>query len=744
MMNNNELLQVQGEIQDIIFRNDDNGYTVISLISDDDLTAVGIMPPVNVGEIVKLTGVFKSHNVYGKQFATNSCEVQMPSSSLSILKYLSSGAIKGIGATTARRLIEVFGEETLSIIENDYERLATVKGVTLARAKSFNEEFNKINGIRILMTSMQKFSIQPQECVRIWKILGDKANELIAQNPYILCDENMGISFKKADAIAISHNLTSNSTFRVRAALIHILTHNKSNGHTCVPRNMLINKCCGFLNIDEETANITLDELIDDKSVTSCFLEQKEFIFLNSLYDGEMYISSRISLCLNFTPQVTDNVHHKISLVEKNDNIKYADLQKEAILKALTTGLLILTGGPGTGKTTTLNAIIKLLKDNGQKVYLAAPTGRAAQRMSEVTGCDAKTIHRLLEVAWDKNDRPTFKRNEKNMLNCDALIIDELSMVDAYLFESLLKSLPLSCRLILVGDTDQLPSVGAGNILHDLINSKLLPVVHLNEVFRQSMKSLIVTNAHSIVSGNYPILDAKTNDFFFLKRFSPSQISQTIVDLYSTRLPKSYGYSSISDIQVLSPSRKGTLGSNEINKQLQLALNPPNKNKKEITVNGTILRVGDKVMQMKNDYDIFWERKSGEKGDGIFNGDIGILIDIHTQTKTLTVMYDDKKAYYNFEAIINLDLAYASTVHKSQGNEYTAVIIPMYKGPDQLYYRNLLYTAVTRAKKILILVGDDSIVYKMVDNNKKTLRYSGLKHFLQKSFTSVSGTAKSE
>ena len=473
-----------------------------------------------------------------------------------------------------------------------------------------------------------------------------------------------------------------------------------------------------------------MQEMIFDRSLIKDNVNDKEFIFSPNTHLCELYIASRVKMLLGFAAEQIKNIDTEIEKCEKNDGIEYAALQKEAITQALTKGMLVLTGGPGTGKTTTLNAIIKILQNNGKKVLLAAPTGRAAQRMSALTGVEAKTIHRLLEVSWDKHDKPIFNKNERNQLKCDALIVDEVSMVDTFIFESVMKALPIGCRLILVGDSNQLPSVGPGNILGDLTESGIVPVVRLNEIFRQAQKSLIVTNAHKIVNGEMPVLNASDKDFFFLLRNNKTEISQVIVDLCAQRLPKAYSYSAFDNIQVLCPSKKGELGTAEMNFRLQKALNPKSADKAEIEIASKTFRIGDKVMQIKNNYDITWIRDDGEQGSGIFNGDIGIIDSIDRKSRTLIVIFDDKTAKYTYEYATDLDFAYAVTVHKSQGNEFDCVIIPMFQGPPQLYYRNLLYTAVTRAKKTLVLVGNPKTVEYMVQNNRRTKRYSGLKEFL--------------
>lgn len=726
-----KLFELSGEVETIVYRNSDNGYTVLEIGgADEAITAVGIMPLVNVGEEVKLIGSFKNHPSYGSQFSVTACERSMPSTVAGILKYLSSGAIKGIGPATAQRIISEFGEATLEVIQNEPERLAQVRGISLDKAKQMSEQLSQAVGIRELILYLSEFGINPQDAVRVWKQFGNRASRVIEENPFIICIEGIDIPFDCADRIARKLNVSVDDQCRIRAGITYVLNHNRNNGHTCLPKDKLIETSCKFLQIEQIQAITAIAEMTEDGTIIEDTVDNQPFIFMPSLHQSEMYIAARMKMILRYSSALIPNVDQSIEAIEKEQNIQYAQLQKIAIKQALNTGLLILTGGPGTGKTTTLNAIIEILKDNGQKVFLAAPTGRAAQRMSELTGCEAKTIHRLLEVSWDKDDHPVFKRNEKNMLNCDALIVDELSMVDSMLFDSVTKALPMGCRLILVGDSDQLPSVGAGNVLADLINSGIMPVVSLSEIFRQSMESMIVTNAHKIVNGEMPVLDCRDKDFFFLPCNSRDAITKTIVDLCSTRLPNTYGYSPFEDIQVLSPGRKGELGANDLNEKLQTAINPSSADKQEITVGYNTFRLGDKVMQIKNNYNISWSRDDGECGEGIFNGDIGRLVEINKSTKNIKVRFDDKVAVYDIDSAVELSLAYASTVHKSQGNEFEAVIMPMYRGAPQLYYRNLLYTAVTRAKKLLILVGNTQTVEQMVNNNRRTKRYSGLCEFL--------------
>ena len=733
MSGSKTMYEIEGSVDRIVFRNEQNGYSVIEIsVKETTVTAVGTMPYISVGEEVKLTGLFKSHPTFGEQFVVEICERSMPTTTAAILKYLSSGAIKGVGPSTACKLVSRFGEKTLEIIEKDPEELTQIKGITKEKAKKISEEFSRLFSIRELMVHLGKYGITPEEAIKIYKIYGQNAVERINENPYILCEEPLEINFERADKLAYELEQPQENIYRIRAGIVYILTHNMNNGHTCLPKDKLLEAAANFLNIDLEIAENTLKELLNDGTLQLDLIDEREFIFTSKMHQIEVYSAGRLLMMKKFPPQKISGAEKYIESIEKKQQISYARLQKKAIIVALEDGLLILTGGPGTGKTTTLNALIDILEKNGEKVYLAAPTGRAAQRMASVTGKEAKTIHRLLEVQWDADDKPTFKRNEKNLLECDAIILDELSMVDATLFEGVLRALPLGCRLIMVGDSDQLPSVGAGNVLADLIKSGVIPTVELKEIFRQSLESLIVTNAHKIVNGELPELSVRDNDFFFINTNDQQVISSTIRDLCTKRLPATYGYSSLFDIQVIAPGKKGPLGTININKILQEAINAPNASKKEININGTIFREGDKVMQIKNNYNIIFAREDGSSGEGVFNGDIGILLSIDKADSTLIVQFDDKYAKYDFENASDLDLAYAITVHKSQGSEFEAVVMPMYFGAPQLYYRNLLYTAITRAKSMIVMVGTPWTVKKMVENNKKTRRYSGLCNFLIK------------
>lgn len=729
-MHNNELLELSGTVQTIIYRNEANGYTVLELDDQDETTAVGIMPDVSPGEELKLMGSFKPHHSYGMQFSVSAYEKTVPKDAAGILNYLSSGSVKGIGPSTAAAIVNQFGSSALEVMENEPERVAGIKGISQSKAQSFSKQLKENTGIRQLMLYLGEYEISPSSAVKIYKSFGAKSVDEIKLNPYCLVNGEFGIGFEKADKIALKQGRDPYEKVRIRAGVAYVLSHNRSNGHTCLPSDRLSETAAGFLKVDRELTDAAVREMVAENSLIKYAVEGRDFIFEREMYECESYIAARLKMMLRFPAVQIPDIDKQTEAIEKSNNIEYAQLQKKAINEALSKGLLILTGGPGTGKTTTLNAIIKILKNKGQRVLLCAPTGRAAQRMSEVTGNEAKTIHRLLEVSWDKNDRPEFKKNERNMLKCDALIVDEVSMVDAQLFESVMRALPMGCRLILVGDSHQLPSVGPGNILEDLVTSGLIPVVQLTEIFRQSMESLIVTNAHKIVRGELPRLDVKDNDFFFLHSEDSDIIEKTVTELCCKRLPKAYGYNIYEDIQILSPGRKGVLGVTELNTKLQQTVNPPGKEKEEIKVHNLILRSGDKVMQTKNNYNLPWSKDDGEAGEGIFNGEIGIIESISKKNGVIKIRFDDKIASYDFDFASDLDLAYTTTVHKSQGNEFEAVVIPLYREAPMLCYRNLLYTAVTRAKKLLIIVGSSDIVARMVHNDRKNRRYSGLKSLL--------------
>ncbi len=732
-MSEQELLELSGSVENIIFHNEKNQYSVIELESGDELvTAVGILPYVSEGEQVRLFGVWTNHPTFGRQFKATAFEKTAPKTTAAILRYLSGGAVKGIGPATARRIVEAFGENTLSVIENEPKRLSQIRGISYAKALDISEEVKRVYGIRELMLFLGEYGIKPDQTVRVWKAFGANSKDLINDDPYVLCDESIGVEFAAADSIALKLEKAPDSDIRVKAGILYVLKHNLvSGGHTCLPIEKLIPVSAHMLGVSEITVSDCIDKLVETFDLVREEIDGKNYAFLPNVYHAEKFSAERLALMLHYPPQVLDGVDEDIERIEREDGIAYAEKQKDAIRAALQKGLLILTGGPGTGKTTTLNAIIRLLKEKGEKVLLAAPTGRAAKRMSEVTGEEAKTIHRLLQVDWDEHDNPIFTKNERDPLECDCVVIDELSMVDTNVFEGVLHALPLGCRLILVGDSDQLPSVGAGNVLGDLIASKCFPTVELKEIFRQSMESLIVTSAHRIVEGNMPELNVRNNDFFFMGRDSAQSLCETVKELCVKRLPNTYGYSSVTDIQVLCPSRKGEVGTMNLNSILRDAINPVDGKKKQQEIYGTVYREGDKVMQIKNDYELPWEKADGSAGQGVFNGDMGVIKEIDRAAGVIRVVMDERLVTYDTDkAGSELEHAYAVTVHKSQGNEFPAVIIPLYRCTPKLCYRNLLYTGVTRAKKLLILIGQREVVRKMVENDSKTKRFTGLDKFI--------------
>ena len=723
---------MEGSVENIVYHNDSNQYTVMELSSGDALvTVVGTFPYISVGEKLHLYGTWTAHATFGEQFKSEAFERSRPETTSAMLKYLSSGAVKGIGAATAGKIIAAFGDDAIDVIENDPERLATIKGITLKKAREISGEMQRVNGIRDLMAFLGSFGVRPEDAVKVWKAYGADSVACIQEDPYRLCSDKIAVEFTVADKLAESLEYDRANVERVKAGVLYVLRHNLLNGHTCLPADKLCTAAAQMLGVSLEDAQAALYALCRDFETVCENFSGRDFIFLPKQHRSEVYSADRIRMMLKYPPQSIVGIDREIEEIERSEGIEYAQLQKEAIRAALDKGLLILTGGPGTGKTTTLNAIIRILMEKGEQVFLAAPTGRAAKRMSELTGQEAKTIHRMLQVDWDENDNPVFQRNERNPLECDAVVIDELSMVDAYVFESVLRALPVGCRLILVGDSDQLPSVGAGNVIGDLIASDVFPTVQLSEIFRQSMESLIVTNAHRIVGGEMPVLNVRSSDFFFMPAEDARAVSELVLSLAVTRLPKSYGYSPVADIQVLCPGRKGEIGTIELNKRLRERINPQAKDKPQVSVNGALFRVGDKVMQVKNNYDLPWSRPDGTSGEGVYNGDMGIVTDIDRAAGCMRVLVDDREVLYDFEhAAAELELAYAVTVHKSQGNEFTAVIMPVFPGAPQLSYRNLLYTGITRAKKLLVLVGRRSAVADMVANDRKTRRFSGLMRFL--------------
>lgn len=722
-------IKIEGTVENVLFRNESNGYIVLEIDSKGELiTVVGTLGDIDDGEHLSLVGKYVTHSKFGVQFQAEYCDRKLPNTAINIQKYLSSGAIKGIGPSFAKKIVDEFGERTLEIMENEPMKLMQIKGITPKKCDSIAAEVKKIFNLRILMTYLAGYGIRAQYAMKAFQKWDLNSMEMIKNNPYILCEYGIDLEFKKAEGIAKDLRISACSPKRIRAGIVDILMQNVNVGHTCLPLDRLQPVACKHLEISEQDFYNTYNEALEEE-IYEYRKNEREFVYLSDYYFAESYIAGRLSVLEAFSQKNIDDYDNLIEIEEEENNIKYEKLQREAISASLSKGLVVLTGGPGTGKTTTLNAIISLYQKQGNIVMIAAPTGRAAKRVSDLTGYDAKTIHRLLEVEFDKSGKLKFKHNENNPLNCDVLVIDEMSMVDVLLFESVLRALKLSCKIIMVGDSDQLPPVGAGNILKDLIGSQQLTVIKLKEIFRQAQESCIVTNAHKIVNGINPDLKQKQSDFFFFQRLENESVLEMVIDLCKKRLPKAYGYSPLDDIQILCPSRKGPLGVVEVNKAIQNALNPKKAQKREVRSFIYTFREGDKVMQTRNNYDITW-RKDGEDGAGIFNGDIGKILSINKQKLEVMIDFDGRITSYDLDLLEQLELAYAITVHKSQGSEFEAVIMPILGGFEKLYYRNLLYTAVTRAKRLMILIGSQVKVYQMVENNRKTLRYSCLKAML--------------
>ncbi len=726
-----ELITLKGTIENITFRNSENGFTVLEFSSDGEyISATGIMGELYEGERFTFSGRWETHPTYGRQFRIESAVGSVPETAEDMLSFLSSGIIKGVKEKTAQKIVSSFGSESFDVIENEPSRLAKINGISKAKAMQISQTFRRLKDERNAVIMLEKYGLKANECMRIFKKFGRKSADIVERNPYQLCNLDVGMDFDRASAIAECLPKKPDGIYRICEGIIYVMRHNLiSNGHTCLPRVSLVDTASDFLGCAKDDAEIAVDTLKDNKRLIQESVFAKDMLFLPEMYEAERGSAEQILFISKFAGKAFPDMEEQIKNAEVIGGVVYNERQRLAIKLAVEKGILILTGGPGTGKTTTLRGILRVFEDLGLEVALAAPTGRAAKRMSELTGKEAVTIHRLLEVEWDEDDRQKFKRNKRNPITAQALIVDELSMVDSLLFSSLLDALPIGCRLVMVGDSNQLPPVGAGNVLHDMIDSKTLPVVELDEVFRQAMESMIITNAHAIVSGEMPELSKTDRDFFFVNKRMPADAAKTISELCSERLPKAYGYSPFDDIQVLCPSKKGETGTVNINKMLQAVINPAAPSKKEHTFGTRVFRTGDKLMQTKNNYDIEWE--SGDKtGQGVFNGDIGILEKIDEDEMILCVRFDDRLAKIPFEFSSDMDFAYAVTIHKSQGNEFPAVIIPVTGINMYLQYRNLLYTAVTRAREIIILVGTAETVKAMVDNNRKQKRYSALKFFL--------------
>ena len=728
------LLSIEGSVEKIIYQNEENGYTVCEIFtpSDEIFTLVGNMPYLSEGETVSALGSWVNHATFGKQFKVEFYEKQLPATETAILKYLASGAVRGIGKVTAQRIVSQFGADSFEVIEHNPQWLSEIPGISPKKAEQISASFAAQFGMRNVMMFCREY-FGPTTAVRIYKKWGNGAVERIKQNPYILCGEIYGVGFEKADAIAKDLGMKKNAPERIAMGLKYVLMHNAaSNGHSFLPLDKLCAVAkrllsCEMNEIEDEAAALeTRGEIVCVRH------EGMKCAYLRDYYEAEKYTAEKLCALDRAGKNLgEDNVLSLISMVERESNMEYAVLQKRAICQAASNGVFILTGGPGTGKTTVVRAIIRVFDAMGLRIALAAPTGRAAKRMSQSAGEEAKTVHRLLEMEYGAEDKLRFRKNEKDQLEDDVIIIDEASMLDLMLTDALLKAIKPGARLILIGDVNQLPPVGAGHVFDDIIKSDRFATVELTHIFRQAQESLLVTNAHAVNHGEYMNLESKSGDFFFLPRQEDAQTAATIAELCKKRLPKSYGLTVFDGIQVITPSRKGDAGTEMLNSALQSVINPPTRGKAEKKVRDFTLREGDKVMQIKNNYDIEWN-KNGTQGFGIFNGDIGVIKKIDLSEELITVDFEDKICEYDYTMLDELELAYAITVHKSQGSEYPIVIMPLYRYTPKLLTRNLLYTAITRAQSIVILVGNGEVAKAMVDNNRQTKRYTGLRYALEK------------
>ena len=724
-----ELVTWEGTVHSVIFQNAENGYTVLRLLTEEGevITVVGCIPCAAPGEHLTVSGVWEQHPQHGEQLRAVELERSLPEDEEEIFDYLSSGVCKGVGPATARRIVDRFGPETLDILERDPGRLTSIRGITEKKAQEIAASFRQAMGLRRLMAFLAQYQLPPVLAMRLRQVYGDAALEKVRENPYLLSSDDCGVEFSATDEIAMSMGFSADCGERLRAAVTFELSHNENNGHVFLPRSKLVAATCQLLDCGEELVEGALDELIERRAVVQEPVANVEACYLRRLWEAEVSACVRLNGLLAVDADRSPQAGKTVSEIEAEQGITYAPQQRQAVELAARTGVVILTGGPGTGKTTTVRGIVALFEKMGLDIVLAAPTGRAAKRMSELTGREAQTIHRLLGMSWNEaTQQVAFTKTEKEPLETDAVIVDEMSMVDLTLFSALLRALRPGTRLVLVGDADQLPSVGAGNVFSDLIRSGRVETVFLREVFRQAEKSAIIRNAHAVNLGQPPRLTNDQGDFFFMCRRDGERTVSTIVELCRTRLPEKMGIPA-DQIQVLTPTRKGASGTISLNRCLQEALNPAGPDKREIQWGDRLFREGDRIMQTRNDYNVVWGREDGTIGTGIFNGDVGKILQIDPSGEWLAVEFDGRAATYGVEMLNEIDLAYAMTVHKAQGSEYRCVVMAAMPAAQLLMVRGVLYTALTRARELLIVVGDDAAIRSMAANDKQQKRYSGLR-----------------
>jgi len=726
------MITIEGIVETVVFRNDDNGYTICKLRCDKEVvTIVGTIPFINESQEYSVQGEWTVHPKFGKQFKIESIHEIIPTTTSGIEKYLASGVIEGIGKVTAKKIVEFFGEDTIKILDSNIEKLEEIPGIGKKRINTIMKSYLEQRVTKDIIIFFQSYGITVNMAMKIYKKFGVNCINIVKDNPYILTEYISGIGFRTADSIAKSLGIEKDSLFRIKSGVIYIINEFCAIGNTFIPMDRLRDKGMKLLEINSEKFDEGVYELIIDGKIKVEVVDNIDAVYNMSYLYLEMSVTRKIvELATTNYDKLSLNVNEKINDFESKANIKLANSQKEAIEGAFFNGIEVITGGPGTGKTTIINCIVSIFESLGLKVFMAAPTGRAAKRMAEATGREAKTIHRLLEIGSYSEEEVDEIENETSAIECDVLIVDEASMVDISLMNALLKAMQVGTRLIIVGDVDQLPSVGPGNVLRDIIESDAVKVVRLNEIFRQGQESMIVQNAHLINEGKMPILNTKNSDFY-LERAADSEVMlEKIIGLVKIRLPKfNVEWDSVRDIQVLSPMRKGIMGIDNLNIQLQQVLNPKSKDKDEVEIKDMIFRVGDKVMQIKNNYTLKWSKNnSGEEGKGVFNGDVGYITEVNEDEDKITVCFEDDKIVECEESDLDeITLAYAVTIHKSQGSEFPVVIMPMFMGPPLLMNRNLLYTGITRAKKLVVLVGNSKVVEFMKDNNRSFERYSGLK-----------------